>query len=135
MEIEKNNYFCGLMPDYSNVIKVTSAQERKIIAREGDNFNLVIAVKNPDNSNFNFTGYSAKMQIKARKVETDDAILTFSVGNGIVLSSGQINLSKSASEMQAKSGSYFYDLKITAPGGVVTTWLFGVFELQPTITV
>jgi hypothetical protein len=122
------------MPDYSNVIKVTSAQERKIIAREGDNFNLVIAVKNPDNTNFDFDGYSAKMQIKPRRVETDDPILTFSIGDGIVLTDGQINLSKSAASMQGKSGSYFYDLKITDSNQVVTTWLFGVFELQPTIT-
>lgn len=123
------------MPDYSNVIKVTSAQERKIIAREGDDFHLVIAVKNPNNTNFDFTGYTAKMQVKRRKVETDEAVLSFTVGSGIVLSSGQINLSKSASAMQGKSGSYFYDLKITDPSGIVTTWLFGVFELQPTITV
>jgi hypothetical protein len=119
----------------STVIKVTAAQERKIIAREGDDFSLVMAVKNPDTTDFDFTDYTAKMQVKSREVETDTAVLSFETGTDIALTSGQIAISKPASEMLGKSGKYFYDLKITDPQGGVSTWLYGSFELLPTITV
>lgn len=118
-----------------SVIKVTNAQERKIVAKEGDDFSLVMSVKNADGSDFDFTDYSAKMQVKKRKVESYPNIFEFSIGNGIVLTEGQINLTKTAEEMSNKSGLYFYDLKIISPEGIVTTWLFGEFELQATVTV
>jgi hypothetical protein len=113
------------------VINATPAKLYAIVAIEGDNFLLNMAVKDANGDDFDFTGYNAKMQVKARSVETDAAVIDMD----IALSSGNMQITKAAADMQGKSGKLFYDLKVIDGDGAVTTWLYGPFELKATVTI
>ncbi len=116
-------------------LNIRVAQEYDIVCQEGDNFVLDMDVKNPNDSNFDFTGYTSKLQVRKRRVETDPTILTFQTsGGGITLTSGHIKIEKTAAQMVGLSGDYFYDLKVTDSAGLVTTWLYGKFKIFPTVT-
>ena len=116
-------------------ISIKVATEYDIVCHEGDDFVLTMDVKNPDETDFNFSGYTAKMQVRKRRVESDPAILTFETGGaGITLTTGQMSIEKAAANMAGISGDYFYDLKITDSGSRIATWLYGKFKIFPTVT-
>lgn len=95
--------------------------------KKGDSFTKIIEVTNDDDSNFNFTGYAAKVEL--RKKEGVAAVETFSTSDGsIVLESGLITISKDA--ITGASGSYKFDLQITKEGKN-TTILTGDFTIKP----
>lgn len=116
-------------------LNIRVAQNYDIVCHEGDDFILDMDAKNPDDSNFVFTGYTAKLQVRARRVESDPVILSFATGGqGITLTAGHVKVEKSAASMAGLSGDYFYDFKVIDSAGVVTTWLYGKFKIYPTVT-
>lgn len=117
-------------------LNIRIAQEYDIVCQEADDFILDMDVKNPDNTNYPFSGYTARMHVRRRRVESDPLVLAFATGGeGITLTSGHIKIEKAAADMEGLSGDYFYDLKLIDGDGVVTTWLFGKFKIFPTVTV
>lgn len=98
--------------------------------KKGDVFERTIEVKNEDDSLFDFTDYTAKMQI--RKGEGGAVIETFdSEDNSIVLTEGEVTLAKNA--ISGASGNYYYDLQITKDEKSRTI-ISGRFVIHPDYT-
>jgi hypothetical protein len=82
------------------------------------------------------TGYTADMQVRA---STDTGIVTeLSTANGravIVTYLGQTTLTLTATQTAAlTSGTYIYDLNLTAPDSTVTKILSGNFTVLDSVT-
>jgi len=115
----------------AEIIDVRVAQERDIICHEKDDFVLEFDVQNPDETPFSFVGFTGKLQVRSRRVESDPLVLEIPA----TLTSGHVYLTKTATQMAGISGEYVYDFKITTNAGIVETWLFGKFKIFPTTTV
>jgi hypothetical protein len=75
-----------------------------------------------DGVSFDFTGYTADMQVKSRK-ESSTVLLTVTV----TLSAGLIELEASSSSLQSLPvGKYYYDLRMTN-SSETKRWLVGKF--------
>ena len=85
----------------------------------------------------NVTGYSALMQIK-RSVE-GTLIIELSSANGRITvgtTDGKFTLNLTAAQTSAlPTGSFTYDLQLTAPDGTVTTLLQGGFVINPQVSI
>lgn len=82
-------------------------------------------------------GYTADMQVRAA---TDTAIIVeLSTSNGravITGAEGKTTLTLTAAETAAlASGTYIYDLNLTAPDATVTKILQGAFSISESVTV
>lgn len=105
-------------------IKTDISQLVTLISKRGDTFNLSITVKNSDDTNYDFTGYSALMEWK-RNTSSPKADLTFSYPNDISISSGLISIKKDASSMNIQSGNYYFSLQLIDGDGNAKTWING----------
>lgn len=83
----------------------------------------------------NFTGYSAKLEIRPNLSGSPTKTLT-SPSSGITLSSsGVITLSMTAAETNAiPVGEYKYDLQITSGAGAVRTYSYGTITIVTDVT-
>ncbi len=78
----------------------------------------------------NFTGYSAKMEIRHAISREIVLTLTSTPAFGITLSSaGVITLSMTAAQTSALLGEYVYDLQITYPSGTIRTYTYGTITV------
>jgi len=105
-----------------------------IVTVEGDTwvFNSVV---DTDGFPWDFTGYTAKMQVRESTVSTG-TLLNLSTSNYITLNSlGQISITVPSTVMaNVKDGRFVYDLEVTSAGGVKTTLLQGSFIVSPQVT-
>ena len=102
-----------------------------IVAKEGDDFQLNLEVKNADGSPYNFSGCVVELVVKTARKENLPTILKFSSADtSIVLTSGNITILKPRTDLMNKSGKYVYDLFITK-NNKTTTWLSSDFILRP----
>lgn len=73
------------------------------------------------------TGYSARMDIRARE-SSESAALSLTSGSGLTLggAAGTVVITITATQAAAlTAGRYVYDLEVESAGGVVTTLLSG----------
>lgn len=106
-----------------------------IVTTQGDTWKFNATVET-DGVAWNFTGYTAKMQVK----ESSSALNTYldlATGDEITLnSSGKISITVSAAVMATvPPGRWVYDLEVTSSGGEKTTLLEGNFVVSPQVTV
>lgn len=102
------------------------ASKCDITYRRGNTFRVNIL-----RTGFNFSGYSAKMQIKDEI--TKEVLETFNSGTEITLSTGTIAID--AGVLSLGNIPLIYDLQLTSGGGVVETWLYGrLFEVEDITT-
>lgn len=88
-----------------------------------------------NNVAIDFTGYSAKLEIRT-KVSGDLVKTLTSSGGGITMSSvGVITITMTAAETSAiPAQDYNYDLQITAPSTAITTYTYGNIAIVSDIT-
>src|SRR5215472_9701445 len=86
----------------------------------GDDFAMVVNVKNPDSTNMDLTGYTATAQIKARTSDTT-ALATFTCTPG-----GTASATLPASSV--------YDCQMKSAGGLITTLIAGVVTITAQVT-
>ena len=108
---------------------VEIAESLDIYCRKDDTFNLVLTVQNADTSNFDFTSYSATLNVK-KHPSSDTNILSFSSGAGLTLATGSITLAKTAAQMDLEAGVYYYELNVTDASSNVNAWLTGDFIIN-----
>lgn len=106
-----------------------------IVTTQGDTWNFNATVET-DGVAWNFTGYTAKMQVK----ESTSALkkyLDLASGDEITLDAyGKIYIVVSATVMATvPPGRWVYDLEVTSSGGERTTLLEGNFVVSPQVTV
>ena len=101
--------------------------EVTLFGRQETTFSLPIFVTNDDDTDFDFTNYSATMSLKERY--DGDSVLDMS----IALTTGLIDISKKATGMTIENGLYYYDLKITKEL-ITHRWIYGTILIQPKVT-
>jgi hypothetical protein len=108
--------------DISKLLKITS--------RRGDTFNMDINVNNMDGSPYDFTGHTVTLDVFTSAAD-QSANLSFASGSGLTLSTGQITLLKTVSEMNPlRRGDRLYFLRVTFPDGYKKLWLNGPFVVN-----
>jgi len=115
-------------------------------SKSGDTFTVEINTKDSDGQAFDFSGYTAKMEVVGRDrrvllgftslTQGDDALedlhSNYKPGS-ILFSEGKIVLDMDAESMQLDPGTYRYDLQLTQ-GNSVKTWLYGRIKINADIT-
>jgi len=128
-------------------MKITTDISKKVDfqAKAGDTFEVEVLVKDPEGVPFDFSGYTAKMEVIGRDrrvllgftslIEGNDALedLPSYKPNSIQLSPGKIYLVMDSESMQLDQGTYRYDLQLTQ-GNSVKTWLYGRIKINSDIT-
>ena len=103
---------------------------------QGATFNRHIAVTNPDNSVFDLTGYSARMQIR-RDIASTVVMLELTTDNGFLTvngSSGTIDVYMTPAETSLLDRDGVYDLEIYDTDGVVYRLIRGVVRVNLEVT-
>jgi hypothetical protein len=106
-----------------------------IVAEQGATFNLNFTVQT-DGVAWNFTGYTAAMQVR-RSTSSATTLLNLSSTNGDITmnSSGEVSVTVSATEMTSlPSGRWVYDIEFTSPSDEVTRLLEGRFIVSAEVT-
>lgn len=102
---------------------------------QGSTFSRTITVKNYDDSLYNLTGHTARMQIR-RDIDSATVMLELTTENGrIVLggAAGTIVLSVSATDTSTLDRSGVYDLELVQ-GAIVKRLIRGTINLNPEVT-
>ena len=105
---------------------------------QGATFALPLTWQNEDGTPVNLTGYTARMQIRA-KLEDAAFLLELTTGNArIVLTvpaSGKFELRLTAAETAALTWTRgVYDLDLVSSGGAVTRLVSGIVRVSPEVT-
>ena len=85
----------------------------------------------------NLTGYTAELQIRSLP-SSPDAVLTLNTSNGgitITALTGNIEVHATATQTRnIDEGTYYYDIEITSPSGIVTRLAQGQVVISPEVT-
>ena len=103
------------------------AQVLNITARYQDTLQFTSTVKNDDQTNFDFSGYTATLDIKKTAVSTP--IQTITINNGITLASGVITVLAPLSSSLIP-GAYHYTFKVISSTNIASTWFAGAFIIK-----
>lgn len=100
---------------------------------QGDTFEPGTITATISSTPVNFTGYTAKMEI--RNAISNDVVLTLQNGSGITLSSiGVITIVMTAAQTSVLIGEYKYDLEITDTLSKKRTYTSGVITVAADTT-
>jgi hypothetical protein len=102
---------------------------------QGDTFSAIVTYQNPDGTNINLTGYTARMDVRN---EQSGKVLCASATSptGIVINPGNGQLTITFTPAQTRkftTPNAAYQLKIISQSGVHTTILSGYFSVTPAV--
>ena len=103
---------------------------------QGATWYLNVTYNNPNGTPVNITSYTAALQLRSLP-ESATAVLSLSTGSGITITgaTGLIAITATATQTRAiDEGTYYYDLEITSPAGVVTRLVQGQAVVTPEVT-
>jgi hypothetical protein len=103
---------------------------------QGATWYLNVEYDNPNGTPVNLTSYTAALQLRSLP-ESATAVLSLSTGSGITITgaTGLVAISATATQTRAiDEGTYYYDLEITSPAGVVTRLVQGQAVVTPEVT-
>lgn len=103
-----------------------------IQAYAGDNCQFVLQFKDDVGAAMSLTGLALKMQIKKNK--TGAALLTWTVGRGLVVSGDNTDTVTFDNKITLPGGMYPYDLQATDLTGVISTFVYGNFIVIQDVT-
>jgi hypothetical protein len=115
-------------------VNLDNAKQVNIICRQGDTFSLLLNFFDANNAPMDLTAYTWKMDVKesdnAPTPVLNDDDFTY---NGTI--SGTLTISANALTMETiEEGVYVYDLQSNV-GGIVKTWIYGTFSVNPDISI
>lgn len=101
----------------------------------GSTFQIIFAWKDAASEAIDMTGYSARMQLR-RDLGQADPDLSLATGSGITITgvSGETLVEIEPDTTKAMTGSYFYDLEVESPAGVVTRLCQGTVTVSSEVT-
>jgi hypothetical protein len=106
------------------------------IIDQGADWYLTVTYENPNGTPINITSYTSALQI--RSLPSDPTtVLSLSTGSGITITgaTGTVEVHATATQTRAiDEGTYYYDLEITAPTGVVTRLVQGQVVVSAEVT-
>jgi hypothetical protein len=112
------------------------AAELCITHTKGDTFIRDFAFTDADGNPIDLTGYSVRLQLR-ESVRSSSATLDAATPNEITITGAGNNVLSvliDAETMEIPARKYVWDLQLTTPGGVVTTYLFGNFTITSDVT-
>jgi hypothetical protein len=107
-----------------------------IVAEQGATFNLNFTVQT-DGVAWNFTGYTARMQVR-KSTSSAATLLDLSSSTGAITmtSLGVVGVTVSATTMSTvPAGRWVYDIEFTSPSSEVTRLLEGRFIVSAEVTI
>lgn len=116
-----------------------------ITCQQGSTFSRTITLKYPDPNSppldptylpWNFTGYTARMQVR-RTVDSSTTIISLTTENGRITlagNSGIMELNISAADTATITSSGVYDIEIISDTGIVSRIMQGNFTLSQEVT-
>ena len=111
-------------------IKISPFDYVNFSCKKGDAFEKSLEVLNEDGTEYDFTGYTAKMQLRKKEgVEPEEEFTT--EDNSIFMEEGVISLNKTS--IDGEAGKYLFDLQITKDGRNKTI-ISGEFTIYPDYT-
>lgn len=117
----------------ANKINLDAAKRVDITCRKGDTFVLDLAFTDASGTAFDLTGYNWKLDVKETDTSAGDIIpeTDFTYAGDV---DGNLKVTASATAMSnVDGGLYVYDLQSNF-GGVVTTWIYGVFKVNEDVS-
>ena len=115
-------------------VNLDNAKQVNIICRQGDTFSLLLNFFDANNAPMDLTAYTWKMDVK----ESDNAPTPVLNDDDFTYSgtiSGTLTISANALTMETiEEGVYVYDLQSNV-GGIVKTWIYGTFSVNPDISI
>lgn len=103
---------------------------------EGDTLEMLFNYKNPDGTQVNLTGYTAKMDI--RTAIGAAALITVTQADALVLGGVTNNISIALTPAQTKTtlgvGSFVYDIQLTDTLSKVNTLIAGKIVIKASVT-
>jgi hypothetical protein len=106
-----------------------------IVAEQGATFNLNFTVQT-DGTAWNFTGYTAAMQVR-QSTSSATTLLNLSSSTGAITmnASGVVGITVAATTMSTvPAGRWVYDIEFTSPSNEVTRLLEGRFIVSAEVT-
>lgn len=118
----------------TSFLSLDSASEQNFTARKANTTELSIDVLDPaEDQDYDFTGCSMKFTLR-KHIDDFDYVFQLTSGAGITLTTGNILLAFTSTNMNQAEGMYFYDMQITLSTGAVHTWLVGKFEIHSRVS-
>ncbi len=112
-----------------DIIDFVESEQRGLV--RGDTWDIDLSIYEGEGPK-DLTGYSALCQVKQEK-SSPEVLFQFSTAEGTIPAlgnTGEVRLTMPAIESKEfPVGCFFYDLQLTSPTGVVTTFLRGAFEV------
>lgn len=118
----------------ANSVNLDTSTRLDITCRKGDDFKLVLSVKNSSGGNLTMTSYAFKMEVR----DSDTAATTVVPSTDVTFdkdTAGTLEVKIADTDMTMDGGLYVYDLQATDPNGSVSTWLHGLFKVNEDVTV
>jgi len=134
--------------EMNNVVNLDTAKRVDITCRKGDTFLLDLDITDSEGNALDLSSYTFKMEVRINDSSDggegdSDLILTTtdddnSSNKQITYTkddSGNLTFTVSASNMAGvESGLYVYDIQSDI-GGVVSTWLYGIFKINEDVSI
>lgn len=99
-----------------------------------DTFSLDMDWTDSSSTPIDLTQYTFKSQVRQSQTSST-ALLTFSDSDFTKDASGNLTMTKAASDMDIAAGNYYYDIQATKTSdSTVQTWAGGLFIIQQDIT-
>lgn len=119
------------MADVNLIIK----QTLNVTCMKNDSFSLDMDWTDSAAVAIDLTLYTFKVQVK-RNQASNVSVLTFNDSDFTKDSSGNLTMTKSASDMDVESGVYYYDLQATKiSDSSIQTWMGGRFTISEDVTI
>jgi hypothetical protein len=101
----------------------------------GSTFQVIFAWKDAASEAIDMTGYSARMQLRMDLGQANPD-LSLATGSGITITAadGEILVEIEPATTETMTGSYFYDLEVESPTGVVTRLCQGTVTVSSEVT-
>lgn len=117
----------------STNINLDNAKRVDITCRKGDTFKLDLTFTDDSGTAIDLSSYTWKMDVKETATSSGDIIADDSFTyNGT--DEGKLGINATAATMAGvTAGVYVYDLQ-SNNGGVIKTWIYGVFKINEDIS-
>lgn len=117
----------------ANKINLDAAKRVDITCRKGDTFVLDLAFSDSSGTAFDLTLYNWKLDVKETDTSSGDIIpeTDFTYVGDV---DGNLKVTATATAMSnVDGGLYVYDLQ-SDNAGIVTTWIYGVFQVNEDVS-
>lgn len=101
----------------------------------GDDVTFTVQVNDNSNTGIDITGCALFFSVKVNSTDSDtDALISKKVTSHTDPTAGTTAISLSATDLNIKPGTYYYDFQLVDTGGLVTTYSVGRFIIMQDIT-